>query len=224
MAQPSYFGPGLFQFLSELKANNDRQWFAENRSRYERQVKEPLLQFIADFAPRLQAISPCFEADSRPVGGSMFRLHRDTRFSKDKSPYKTHAAAHFRHEAGKDAHATGFYLHLEPGGCMAGGGIWHPDSPALDKIRSAIVEHPDRWQAVLDQVPPLSGDSLQRPPRGYDPNHPFVADLKRKDFVLMLPLQESQVCSPTFLDTYAETCRSMTPLVHFLTTSLGLPY
>jgi uncharacterized protein (TIGR02453 family) len=148
MAQHSYFGPELFQFLSELKANNDRQWFAENRSRYERQVKEPLLQFIADFAPRLQAISPCFEADSRPVGGSMFRLHRDTRFSKDKSPYKTHAAAHFRHEAGKDAHATGFYLHLEPDSCLAGGGIWHPDSPALDKIRSAIVEHPDRWQAV----------------------------------------------------------------------------
>jgi uncharacterized protein (TIGR02453 family) len=224
MANSSYFGPELFRFLGELKANNDRQWFAENRSRYEQQIKEPLLRFIDDFAPRLHEISLCFEADSRPVGGSMFRLHRDTRFSKDKSPYKTHAAAHFRHEAGKDAHAPGFYLHLEPGNCLAGGGIWHPDSPALEKIRAAIVGHPDRWQAVREQVPPLGGDSLRRPPRGYDPDHPFVEDLKRKDFVLMIPLTESQVCAPDFLDTYAETCRSMTPLVRFLTSSLGVSW
>src|SRR5918996_4016229 len=132
------FSPALFTFLRDLKQNNDRDWFKANKPRYEKAVLEPALQFIVDFEPHLLAISPHFVADPRPSGGSLFRIHRDTRFSKDKSPYKPYTGIQFRHELGKDAHAPGFYLHLEPGGVFAGAGIWHPDQPTLVRIREAI--------------------------------------------------------------------------------------
>ena len=95
------FGPELFAFLAELELNNNREWFGANRHRYEEHLLEPALAFIEDFAPRLQKISPHFRADARPSGGSLFRIYRDTRFSKDKSPYKTHVGLHFRHERAK---------------------------------------------------------------------------------------------------------------------------
>ena len=135
----AHFTPHLFEFLLELRANNDRAWFQDNKGRYEQHVKEPLLQFIADFGPKLQSISEHFEADTRTNGGSMFRIYRDVRFSKDKSPYKTQAAAQFRHEAGKTVHAPGFYLHLAPDEVFAGVGLWHPDSATLGRIRNRIV-------------------------------------------------------------------------------------
>ena len=97
MAKRAHFGPELFRFLRELEANNRKEWFQANRGRYEEQVREPMLAFISDFGPRLRKITPYLTADPRPVGGSMFRIHRDTRFSRDKTPYKTHAAAQFRH-------------------------------------------------------------------------------------------------------------------------------
>src|SRR5262249_24725406 len=112
-------GPELFAFLRELRAHNDRAWFAANRDRYHDAVRAPLLQLIADVAPRLREISPAFVADPRPAGGSLFRIHRDTRFSRDKAPYKTNAGVQFRHAAARDAHAPGFYLHLEPGEVFA---------------------------------------------------------------------------------------------------------
>src|SRR5262245_16529190 len=112
---PAYFKPALFKFLKDLAKNNNRPWFEENKARFERDVRDPLLSFIGDFASPLAKISKHYLADPRPSGGSMFRIYRDTRFAKDKSPYKTHVAAHFRHSAGKDVHAPGFYVHLEPG-------------------------------------------------------------------------------------------------------------
>ena len=108
------FGPGLFSFLADLRTNNNRDWFAANKDRYEEQLLEPALAFIDAFAPRLEKISPHFRADARPSGGSLFRIYRDTRFSKDKSPYKTNVGIHFRHERAKNAHAPGYYLHIGP--------------------------------------------------------------------------------------------------------------
>ena len=104
---------------------------------------------VTNDGPHLKKISPHFIADPRPVGGSIFRIYRDIRFSKDKQPYKTHAAAQFRHEAGKDVHAPGFYLHLAVGEVFAGFGIWRPDSSSLLKIRKAIINHPDQWKKVV---------------------------------------------------------------------------
>src|SRR5688572_18527629 len=139
-AREPYFTQRLFQFLTELKANNTRSWFESNRERYERDVKDPMLRFIADFGPRLKTVSPHFRADPRPAGGSMFRIHRDIRFSKDKSPYKTNVGAHFPHpKGGRDARAPGFYLHLDPGKSFGGGGLWHPEPEGLSMVRHRIV-------------------------------------------------------------------------------------
>ena len=226
---PAHFRPALFKYLKDLKANNDREWFQSNKSRYEEDVKEPMLQFILDFGPRLRKISPNFLADPRPVGGSLFRIYRDTRFSKDKTPYKTHAAAHFRHVRAKDVHAPGFYLHLEPGSVFVGVGIWHPETAAAVKIREAIVEKPDRWKKIVGAKKfrdsfRLEGDSLKRPPRGLDPEHPLIEDLKRKDFIAVTSLTQKDACAPDFLTRFTGTCRAAGPFVQFLTEALDLDY
>ncbi|HWP34343.1 MAG TPA: TIGR02453 family protein [Thermodesulfobacteriota bacterium] len=219
----AHFSPALFAFLRELAAHNDRAWFLANKSRYDADVREPMLRFIADFGPHLRRISRYFIADPRPVGGSMFRIHRDTRFSRDKRPYKTVAAARFPHAAAsRDVHAPGFYLHLEPGNCFAGAGLWHPDAAALRRVREAIVARPTAWRAVLAAGLPLGGGTLRRPPRGYDPAHPFVEDLKRTDFVTTVSFSEAEVCGPRFLEAFAEACRAASPLVEFVTKALGL--
>ena len=169
-----YFRSELFAFLRELRKNNNKEWFQANNERYERDVRGPFLEFISDFGSRLGNISKHYVADPRKVGGSLFRIYRDTRFSKDKRPYKTNVGAHFRHIRGKDVHAPGFYLHLEPDEVFVGAGIWHPENKTLIKIRDAIVEHPDRWKEAktnkkFTEYFYLTGDSLKRHPRGYDP-------------------------------------------------------
>ncbi len=225
MREQGHFTPRIFQFLRELAAHNDKDWFQTNKHRYEADVRQPVLRFVEDFAAQLRTISKHFEADPRPVGGSMFRIHRDTRFSKDKSPYKTNVGAHFPHgTAGKDVHAPGFYLHLEPGGSMGGGGLWHPDGPALKKVRDRIAGRPRDWKKILDAGTPISGDALKRPPAGYAPDHPFLEDLKRKDFYTMTSFSEKEVCAPDFIARYTEACRLAGPLVEFLTKSVGLSW
>ena len=218
--------PELFTFLTELKANNDRAWFGANRTRYEEAVREPLRAFIREFDAPLESISPHVVADDRKSGGSLFRIHRDTRFSEDKSPYKTWAAVQFRHEAGKDAHAPGFYLHLEPGNVLMGAGCWHPARDALDSIRDAIAERPDRWfetrDAVVGRGFEFEGESLKRPPRGYPADHPAIEDLKRKDFIVIRHLPKDAPLHPDFVLSYAHMCSEAEPLMRFLTSALGV--
>ena len=222
----SHFTPATLQFLKELAANNDRDWFQANKPRYERDVKEPALRFIADFAEPLHRVSPHFRADPRAAGGSLFRIYRDVRFSKDKSPYKTHTGIHFRHEAGKDAHAPGFYLHIEPGGSFAACGIWRPPTPALTAIRQSIMDDPEAWTEARDAAPfraafELSGDSLKKAPRGTDPNHPLIEDLKRKDFIGVAPLGEEVLVAEDFIDRFAALCQRAAPFQRWLCEALG---
>jgi uncharacterized protein (TIGR02453 family) len=229
MKPKAHFDPKLFQFLRELAKHNDKGWFAANKSRYERDVKGPLLEFIGDFDPLLGAVSKHYVADPRPVGGSMFRIHRDVRFGKDKSPYKTHAAAQFRHLAGKDVHAPGFYLHLEPGEVFYAVGLWRPDSTALRAIREAIVANPAGWQKAaygksFRALWSPDGESLQRPPAGFDPGHRFIEDLKRKDFVAVATSSEKAACGPDFLKQFATACRAAAPFMAFLTRAVGLAW
>jgi uncharacterized protein (TIGR02453 family) len=215
----AHFSPALFRFLKDLKRNNRREWFAVEKPRWERDVRAPLLAFIEAFAPELKKISPQFRAD----GKSMFRIYRDTRFSKDKSPFKLMASAHFRHARGGDVHAPGFYLHLEPGQCFGGFGLWHPDGPALEKIRGAILERPAAWKKATARLA-LGGESLKRPPRGVDPEHPLVADLKRKDFIVSEEFSEREICKEGFHRRFVAACRRGAPLVKFLTEAVGLPF
>jgi uncharacterized protein (TIGR02453 family) len=217
------FRPELFRFLSDLKANNDRDWFAANKERYEEHVRGPACDFIADFAPRLEKISPHFVADSRPSGGSLFRIHRDTRFSKDKSPYKPYVGMRFSHERAKDAHAPGFYIHLQPGSVFVAAGIWHPDSPTLGQIREAIADDPEAWRRATGKLR-LGGDTLKRAPAGFDPEHPLIEDLKRKDFISYVELTQKDACAPGFLDRFGQICKDNSPLVRFVCGSLDLAY
>ncbi len=224
-----YFTPALFDFLRELRENNTREWFQGHRVRYEVDVRQPAMRFIAEFAPHLRKISPHFLADPRPVGGSMFRIYRDVRFSRDKSPYKTHVGIQFRHAAGKDAHAPAFYLHLEPHNVLVAAGVWRPDRKELAKIRDAIVEHADEWQKIthtpgFTENFSLSADRLKRPPRGYDPDHPLIEDLKLKSFTAHVQLSEPDVCTPDFMEHFARLCHSLAPLVRFLTQALEMPW
>ena len=223
------FGPELFSFLTDLRANNNREWFAANKDRYEQQLLEPALAFINAFAARLEKISPHFRADARPSGGSLFRIYRDTRFSKDKTPYKTNLGIHFRHERAKDAHAPGYYLHIGPDEVFAGGGIWRPATEAATAIREAVVADPARWRratrtgAFAKQLS-LGGDSLKRVPPWADPNHAFADDLKRKDFFGSTRLNESDVLAPGFVNEYARICRAAAPFMQFLCNALAVPY
>jgi uncharacterized protein (TIGR02453 family) len=223
------FGRELFGFLSDLASNNDRTWFQANKDRYVDHVQEPALEFINAFAPKLEKISPHFQADSRLVGGSLFRIHRDTRFSKDKTPYKTNTGMHFRHDAGKDAHAPGFYLHLQPGECFAGAGLWRPEPKVAAVIRQAIADDPAEWKKAAHRTSLIRdwapmGDSLVRPPKGVDADHPLIEDLKRKDFVLSRRLSESEVTSPGFIDDFAAMCSQASSYVRFLCQALGVAF
>lgn len=221
----SHFSPDLFKFLKELKNNNNREWFAENKQRYESSVRDPFIRFITDVAPMLHGISPRFVADPKPSGGSLFRIYRDIRFSKDKSPYKTHVAASFPHlGARRDFASAGFYLHLEPRGCFAAAGVWHPDPATLALVRKGIIERPKEWQAIRRSKLEVQGDRLTRPPKGFDPNHAFIDDLKLKDFVSSVRYTDKEVCDPKFILEFAATCRKMSQLVRFVTTSLGLEW
>jgi len=218
-----HFQPALFEFLADLKKNNSREWFQANKDRYRRDVQEPMLAFISAFAEPLRTVSSNFVADPRPNGGSMFRIYRDVRFSRDKSPYKVHAAAQFRHREGRDVHAPGFYLHLEPGNVFIGAGLWHPAGPTLAAVRDAIVEHPARWSEVTAGLE-LGGESLKKAPRGIDPDHPQIDDLKRKDFVCFSNASQAAACTSGFLDLLTETCRTASPFVGFLTEAVGLEF
>lgn len=224
-----YFTKDTMSFLRKLANNNNRDWFNDHKTDYESAVRTPALQFIEDIAGELAIISPHFLALPKKVGGSLMRVHRDTRFGKNKRPYKTNIGIQFRHEAGKDVHAPGFYIHIEPGECFLGVGIWRPDSTALGKIRQHLDEKGEQWIAVIKNKKfsshyELSGESLSRPPRGYDKTHPLLEDLKRKDFIAITPLEDDKVLSSPFLKTVLNRFNAGDEYMRFLCNALNLRY
>ncbi|HEY5601656.1 MAG TPA: DUF2461 domain-containing protein [Gammaproteobacteria bacterium] len=225
------FPKDLFKFLQELAKHNNREWFHANKARYQSSIVEPMCDFIQAMAYRFDTMNIRFVADPRPHGGSMFRIYRDTRFSNDKRPYKHHVACHFRHEAGKDAHAPGFYVHLEPGAVFFGGGIWMPPNPVLEKIRNTLVENPNAWKRIINNSSfkkRFGGleDSgrLQRVPRGFDKNHPYAEDLKRKSFFVTQDVDPALALTPKFITEVERAFKTAGPLMKYLLFAMGLPY
>ena len=217
-----YFDDETFRFLRYLKRHNDRTWFNEHKERYEESVREPFLEFIADAAPELRTISRNLVADPRPSGGSLFRIHRDVRFSRDKSPYKTHAGAHFP-LGGKDVHGPGYYLHIEPGDCFVAGGMWMPEPEVLQRIRQRIADESSEWskaRGTLDR----SEETLKRPPRGFDPNQPMIEDIKRKSFTSSVRLTDKQVTGPNLMTAFVRGCQRVSPLMRFLASAAGVEW
>ncbi len=235
--------PAAFRFLKDLSKNNNREWFTENKARYERDLRQPCLAFIAALATPLQKISEHYVADPKPMGGSLFRIHRDTRFSADKSPYKLHSGMSFYHAATKATprgNASGnaalgrldapvFYLHLQPGQCFIGAGLWHPQPQSVKLVRDYICNNPLSWkratqEAKFSKVFALDGATLSRPPQGYDPRHEFIDDLKRKDFVCMASLDEAQLTAPDAMKTVIRHFTLAAPFVDWLCGALDLEF
>lgn len=224
-----YFSENTFAFFNDLAANNDRDWFNANKQRYIDEVRDPFLAFIRDMDPRLRTISPHYHGNPKANGGSLFRIYRDTRFSKDKTPYKTWAGARFTHIEGGRGGAPGFYLHLQPGQVFIGSGIWHPEAKVLNRLRQFLTNNPSAWRGVIEEPTfkrhfRLGGASLKRTPRGFDPEHPLAEDIKRKDFVVSTQLTEKQVISSRFLDTFTRRCEIVAPFVDYLCAAMDLEF
>lgn len=225
----SYFTKDTLQFFNELSRHNERDWFADNKQRYFDVVRDPFLAFISDVDKDLKKISPYYYGDSRTNGGSLFRIYRDTRFSKDKTPYKTWAGARFKHQDSGTQPAPVFYLHIQPGDHFMGGGIWHPASPVVNRLREFIHNNPRSWQQVKDQKSfkktfELGGASLKRIPRGYEADHPLAEDLKRKDFVAGTALSDDDILSDQFKKLFIKHCKTVSPLVDYLCAALELEF
>lgn len=229
MANTTYFDATGFRFLRDLAKNNNREWFNAHKPRYETSVRDPFLRLIADLAEPLARISPHFRADPRPSGGSMFRIYRDTRFANDKSPYKTWLGARLFHERARQVHAPLFYVHIQPGRCFAGGGLWHPEGPHLKRIRDFLVDNPATWKKAVHSKRfrehfSQGGESLTRPPSGYDAAHELIDDIKRKDFVASAEFSDADAMSPRLKPLLVETFKGIAPMVDYLCAALDLEF
>jgi uncharacterized protein (TIGR02453 family) len=225
----SGFPPETLDFLFDLAQNNTRVWFTENKHRYENFVVEPALDFIATMGERMPKLSEHITCIPRRQGGSLFRIYRDVRFARDKRPYKTNIGIHFRHEQARNAHTPGYYLHIGVDGCFLGGGIWRPDGPALQRIRTRIVEKPEEWKKILRGRKfrnnfELGGESLKRPPKGFPPDHESLEYLKRKDFIAISNFDHDLVLDADIVDYALEMYEATQLFMRFLCDSQELQF
>jgi uncharacterized protein (TIGR02453 family) len=224
-----YFTRQTFTFLTNLADNNTREWFEKHKQDYEDFVREPALDFISDMANEMPAISKHFRALPKKVGGSLMRVQRNLRFSRDKTPYKTNIGIQFRHEVGKDIHAPGYYVHIEPGECFVAAGLWHPEADALFEIREGIVKNGEAWMKArgdkaFSKHYELVGDELANAPRGFAKDHPLVEDLKRKDFIGLASMSQAEVTSSDFRYLVVERFKQAAPVMRFLCGALELQF
>ena len=225
----AYFSSAMFRFQRDLARNNNRAWFAANKERYEDVLKQPFLRFIEDMQKPLAKISPHYRADPRAQGGSLFRIYRDTRFRNDKTPYKTWAGARFAHERRREVAAPSFYLHLQSKESFAGGGLWHPEPPTLKKIRDFLADNPAAWKKAVkgkafQERFEFWGESLTRPPRGFDPAHELIDDIKRRNFAAGAGIEDSIVTSDELLPVVVDTFRRIAPMIDYLCAALELEF
>lgn len=226
--------PAAFTFLRALKKNNRREWFEANRATFEREIKTPLKALVEELDVRFADIAPEFVGDPK---SSMFRIHRDIRFSKDKSPYKTHAAFWIFHRApGRGVGQTvdggaGFYFHVEPGASLIASGLWMPPRPKLQLVRDAIADDPKSWESVVLAKPFVKrfgglneddpGVLLKRLPRGYEAGHPAERWLRFNSFTVSRALSDDEVLSPKVASAVMKDYVAMLPFARWLNRALG---
>ena len=227
-----HFTSESLEFFRGLARHNAKPWFEAHREDYERSVKQPMAGLVEEMDLRLAAFAPEIVGDPKR---SVFRIYRDIRFSKDKSPYKTNAGCWFFHglgssKVGREAHGggAGFYFHLQPGASFAAGGCWMPPRPALLRIRAAIDRDPRGFQrmATAPALKKLGGlseeEALQRVPHGYDADHPAGQWLKLTSFTVDRPLSDAQVTGPRLTAILEREFKAITPLVRWLNEAIGL--
>jgi uncharacterized protein (TIGR02453 family) len=207
------------RFLRQLKRNNNREWFQEHKSTYEECLKGPMAEMIEALARDFKRFAPEIIASTKV---SAFRIHRDTRFSKDKSPYKTHVAAVFpRSGLPKDAGAR-LYFHVAPAEVWIGGGVYMPLPEDLSAIRAHLGENVASFRRIIGSSQfrklfgSLEGEQLSRVPRGFSADHPAADYLKYKQFLAGRTLPSSVAVAPSFYKTVVETFRGMLPFIRFL--------
>jgi uncharacterized protein (TIGR02453 family) len=223
------FQPETIAFLQELERNNNRDWFSANKQRYETHVLDVALKFIQSMYEPLAEFAPHFTAVPKRMGGSLMRVYRDTRFSKDKTPYKTNIGIQFRHEQAKDVHSPGYYVHVDPGRVFLGVGMWRPPADALRQIRERISHKSSEWDRasggkVFRRHFELGGESLTRPPRGFDPCHPHIDDIKRKDFIAVKDMSVEEALAPRFQQKVETAFKVSEPYMRFLCQSVNVPF
>lgn len=219
----------MFQFLLELTANNNREWFNANKPRYEQLIREPARALARAMDERFTTAEAHLKADDRKMGGSLMRIYRDTRFGADKTPYKTNVGIQFRHEAGKDVHAPGLYLHISLEEIFIGLGMWRPDREPLAQIRARIAEKGDEYTAIINDPKftarfEQAGDTLKRPPKGYVKEHPMIVELKRKDHILVQPLEADVLSTTALVDELMAAYEAGHGYCKFLCDAQGLPF
>jgi uncharacterized protein (TIGR02453 family) len=226
------FGPEAIRFLGRLERNNRRDWFERHRPVYEREIRDPMRALVEEMDVRLARLAPELVGDPKR---SIFRIHRDVRFSADKSPYKTNAACQFYHcdagrGAGQDAEGAGagLYFQIARGECFVAGGMWMPARPALNRIREAIADSPEDFEAFL-RAPRFQRRfrrldqeaQLKRMPRGFAETHPAASWLRYRSFTATRMMTEPEVESPRLPHILARDFAALVPLVRWLNAAIG---
>lgn len=226
----AYFSEKSFRFLRALARHNERAWFHDHKDEYEAHVRGPFRKLLDDLQPDLAAISAHYRADSRTVGGSLFRIHRDTRFSGNKAPYKSWQGARLFHERNRETPAPSWYLHLAPGECFIAAGIWRPETPVLRRLRQFIVDNPSGWRAAA-HAPAFrrryrlsEHDSLVRTPRGFPADFPWPEDLRRRSFIAIRDIDQATITGPRLRQVLQRDLRATAPLVDYLCAALDLEF
>lgn len=226
----TYFSDASFKFLRALAKNNNKEWFNAHKQQYEDSVRQPFLRLLTDLQPDLAQISEHYRADPKTVGGSLFRIYRDARFSNDKSPYKGWQGARLFHERRKQVAAPSFYLHLQPGQCFVGAGLWHPEPPTQRRVRQFIFDNPGSWKAAAHN-PKLrkrfafeDSEVLSRPPRGFPADFELIDDLKHKNFIFTRMLDDASMTGPRLRQTLSADLVALAPFVDYLCAALDLEF
>ena len=226
------FTPASLKFFRQLAANNDKQWFEAHRDEYENEIRAPMRALIEDLNSRFARFAPEIGGDPKR---SMFRINRDVRFSRDKSPYKTNAGCWFHHRSAKRSvgseaseGSAGFYFHLEPGKSFLGAGMWMPPRPLLNKVRDNMAEKPAPFIRMVSKLPPRFGGlsdegALKRMPRGYAEDHAAAKWLRFQSFTSGRTLTDAQVTSGNLPSLLAREYEALLPLVRWLNTAVGYP-
>ncbi len=226
----TYFSDRTFKFLRGLARHNERAWFQEHRPDYEEYVRAPFLQLLLDLQPALAKVSEHYRSDPKPVGGSLFRLHRDTRFAHDKTPYKRWQGARLYHARGRQIEAPSFYLHVEPAACFIGAGLWHPQPTTQRMVRQFIFDNPGSWKAAayaprFQRRYDIQGsEKLVRPPRGFPAEFEFIEDLKHRNFVAVRKIDDAELLGPKLRQTLEKALRELAPFVDYLCAALDLEF
>jgi len=213
------FDTAAIAFLRDLKENNDREWFQPRKEKYEKLVREPMLRAVEAVNRKFESVAPDYITDPAKA---VYRIYRDTRFSPDKTPYKTHIGALLWHKRlGKNGGAC-FYFHLSAEEFLIAGGLYHAPPAEMVKFRSHIAEQHERLTKILhsrsvrEKFGGLQGDKLSRPPKGYPADHPAIEYLKQKDLLLEITLSPDLACGKPALSTLTTHLSAMAPFIEFL--------